>query len=70
MNTELVEHLTFPLIVHTNPTAFITINTVLQMIQKLPGLNIRLYIRNNNEPNPDIAQIISNWKSIFFSRIE
>ena len=68
--TELVEHLTFPLIVQTKATAFMAINAKLQMIQKSPEFKNKLYSRNNNEPNPEIAHITSNWKSILFSLID
>ncbi len=40
---------------------------MLHTTQKLPELKSRLKSRNNMDANPEIAHIINNWNSFFFS---
>ena len=68
--TEFIAQFILPFTEQMVPNAVIEINRRLQIIQKSPGLKIRLKIKNRTDNNPEIAQITSNWNNFFFSGSE
>ena len=67
---EFIVQFIFPFIVHRIPSVTIEIRAISQIIQLSPDLTIRLIINRKIAHIAKIAQIISNWKSLFCSMPE